>query len=145
VTHFRNWPILEVSLLLIATGMYACFWRGVQLTSPATDERALAATTLSAAITGTLTVASILLSAALIGLQVIKDLPSDSKTHIRYAVWWSVLSLLAGAIDLSYLPSRVGKFDVATDRLVAMVGMWQLLLMVAGALRIVFAVRTALK
>lgn len=145
MTQLRNWPILEVGSLLIVTAIYACIWRGFQLTSPATDERALAATVVSGAITGTLTVASILLSAALIGIQVIKDLPPGSKVHVRYAVWWSVLSLLAGAIDLSYLPSRVGKFDIATDPLVAIVGMWQLLLMIASALRVVFAVRTALK
>jgi hypothetical protein len=86
-----------------------------------------------------------MLSAALIGLQILQSLPSTAKTHIKYAALWSSFSLLMGAYALALLPSRVRQYDVAADRLIGGVGLAQLFLMVVAAVRTVLAIRTALR
>jgi hypothetical protein len=67
------------------------------------------------------------------------------KAHLRYAVSWAGLSLLAGAMGLALIPARVGKYDVASDAYVAIWGMAGLMLMVFAGARIVFSIRALLR
>ena len=142
----RDWPVIEVVVLAVIVLGYYFAWKDVTLGEQTdVDQRSLGATAVSSAITGTLTVVGILLSAALIGLQMMSSLSAQAKTHVRYAVWWAGLSLLAGAIALALIPSRVGRFDVAADPYIAIWGMVGLTLMVFAAARIVFSIRAILQ
>jgi hypothetical protein len=82
-----------------------------------------------------------MLSGTLIGFRAGQaTLSGVAKTHITWAVIWAIVSLFFGAVNLSYVPSRVLRFDVTTDMWIAIFGGFQLVLMIAAGVRIVLAV-----
>jgi len=144
--RIRDWPIIEIVLATIIGILYSCAWAGLAIKpEDKVEQRTLAATTVGGAITGALTVAGILLSAALIGLQVIQSLPPATKIHVKYAALWSCLSLVIGTVALALLPSRVGRYDVASDPVTTAYGVLQLFLMSMSAFRLFAAVFAGLK
>jgi hypothetical protein len=142
----RDWPVVEAIFLVAIVAGYAVAWRHPRTESGFSDAtRQLIAYTVLYVLSGTLAAASIMLSGTLIGLQVAVSLNAEAKTHIRHAVGWSILSIIAGAWDLALLPSRVGAHNLATDSTVAIFGALQLFCMVFAAVRILCAVRIALR
>lgn len=142
----RDWAIIEVALLLLVVASYVAGWchqKEGALGSEGT--RQLIATTIVYVLNGTLAVASIILSGALIGLQAVQHLPAEGKTHILYAVRWAVVSIIAGAWDLAMLPSRVEQHNLSYDPMVAIFGAVLLFSMIFAAVRLMFAVQIALR
>jgi len=146
VERCRLWPIVEVviagSLIYL---VYGPAWLGRSpIKEPSSDQRAISADAVTAALTEPLTVVGIMLAAALVAVERISSLGPNTKTHIRYAIVYSVLSLIFGSIALSYLPAWVGSYDVATVVLIACLGAAQQFLMIAAAARLLIAISSIL-
>lgn len=142
----RNIPIVEIVAGVVLIGLLIWAWQGVtpRQEKDAT-ERSVGASTVSTVITGVLTVAGVMLSAALIGVSVGVSLLAESKLHIKWAVIFAVASLVAGTLGLTYLPSRVTHWDVTSDVAIAILGVLQFFFMVASGVRMVLAVLTVVR
>src|ERR1700676_5487971 len=103
----RGLPILELIVLCILGAIYFIIWRGAPVPAEVTDARLqLIGYSLFYALSGTMAAASIILSGTFIGLQSATTLPVETKTHIRHAVGWSLVTIIVGAWALALLPSR---------------------------------------
>lgn len=137
----RTIPLLEAAALAVFLGYLVWAWRGVTLQQETSDQkRGVSASAVSSAISGALTASSIMLSGTLIGLRAAAPLSGATRRHIEWAVVFAVLSLIAGAVNMAYLPARVSRYDVATDKTIAVLGGIELFFMVVAGLRIVAAV-----
>ena len=141
----HKWPVLEAFIFVPFIFLLVVGWWG---TAPKVEKndlkRSVAANTVSAAVNGTLTAASIMLSASLLGLWGTTP-RAESKTHIKYGVAYALVSLMAGAIALAYLPARVSEFDVTSEKLIAIAGACQLFFMMAAGTRIFAAILLILR
>ncbi len=138
-TCLRTKPLLEISLSVLYIWALVYLWT----TEPpkAFDDNLglVGASTVSSALTGALTAASVMLSGTLIGLTRAAEPPLNAVWHIRWAVVFALVSLGAGAYGLASLPSRMGN-NLAGEMAVAIVGSVQLAALVFSAFRITFAV-----
>jgi len=137
----REKAIIELILFVGYVGGIVYLWHGRPSTQEPIDlKRSMGANAIASAVTGSLTVAGLFLSAALIALRGDQPLSLESKNHIRWAVSFALISLLAGAFALAYVPARVAKYDVTGDVAIAVSGAVQLLTMLMAGARILFAI-----
>lgn len=133
-----KYPILDILAIGLLVGRGAYLWSKSQLCEHMySTDRTLALTAISTEIQAGITGTSIILAAiGALGLRKnFKTLTDESIQHFRWALIFSISSLIVGVFNLGTLPTIINTKNVAQDPQTAITTTAQIWLMVFAAIR----------